>query len=228
MFFFADRLLHLQAVFRVSGKMLPYVQSGIFPTTLNTACRRSKQSAKKNILSVARVVTFEATPKFWGMEDWIKWCKERTRWMRIKAFPVGVDYMAWCTLSIDLCALSSSSCCTIVANLPSLMIICSFFSRFCTSSFSSHCSSKPSWESLEISVLSSGGIDMAIAAYNSWGELIYHLFGTDLLRSIFILFWPSVSKSCPHCAATMRQVLRPYRWQFNTFRDIELFHWPCR
>ena len=29
---------------------------------------------------------------------------------------------------------------------------------------------------------------MAIAAYDSRGELIYHLFGTDLLRSIFVLF----------------------------------------
>ena len=36
--------------------------------TLNTACRWSKQSVKKKILSIARVVTFEATPKLWGME----------------------------------------------------------------------------------------------------------------------------------------------------------------
>ena len=28
-------------------------------------------------------------------------------------------------------------------------------------------------------------LKMAIAAYHSWGELIHHLFGTDLLRSIF-------------------------------------------
>ena len=55
--------------------MMPYVHSGIFPATLNNACRWSKKSANKNILSIAKVVTFEAMPKFWGMEDWRKWCK---------------------------------------------------------------------------------------------------------------------------------------------------------
>ena len=122
------------------------------------------------------------------MEDQRKWCKERTPWMRSKALPVGVDDMARCYFSIDFCASSSSCCCIIVANLPSLMIICSFFSRFCTSSSSSHCSSKASWASLGIAVLSSGGIDMAIAAYNYWRELIYKISGTDLLRSILVLF----------------------------------------
>ena len=46
-----------------------YVQSGMFLATLNTACRWSKVSAKKDILSIAKVVTFEATTKLWGMED---------------------------------------------------------------------------------------------------------------------------------------------------------------
>ena len=36
-------------------------------------------------------------------------------------------------------------------------------------------------QNLEIAALSSGGLEMAIAAYHSWGELIYHLFGTDFL-----------------------------------------------
>ena len=112
--------------------MLPYVQSGIFPATLNTACRWSQRSAKKNILSVAKVVTFEGTPKFWCMEYWRKCCKERTRWLRSKDFPVGVDDMAHRSFSIDFCTLSSSCCCIIVAKLPSLMIMFSFFSRFCT------------------------------------------------------------------------------------------------
>ena len=168
--------------------MLTYVQSGIFSATLNTACRWSKLSAKKNILSVDKVVTFEATPKFWGMEEWRKCCKEMTQWMRSKAFPVGVDFMARCSLSIYLCALSSSFYCIIVVKSPSLMIICSLFSRLLTSSSSSHCSNKASWASLEIAVLSSGWIYMAITAYHSWGDLIYHLLGTDLLRSIFGLF----------------------------------------
>ena len=48
---------------------IPYIHSGIFLGTLNTACRWSKKYAKKNVLSIAKVVTFEATSKFWGMED---------------------------------------------------------------------------------------------------------------------------------------------------------------
>ena len=48
---------------------IPYVHSGIFLVTINTTCRWSKQSTKKNILSIAKFVTFEAMPKFWGMED---------------------------------------------------------------------------------------------------------------------------------------------------------------
>ena len=40
-------------------------------------------------------------------------------------------------------------------------------------------------------MLSSVGIEMAITAYHSWREMIYHLFWTDLLGSIFDLF-PSV------------------------------------
>ena len=46
---------------------------------------------------------------------------------------------------------------------------------------------------------------MAIAAYHSWGELIYHLFVTDLLRSIFNLFstvsFKKLSSSCCNNAA---------------------------
>ena len=163
-----------------------------FLATLNTACRCSKQSVKKNILSVAKVVTFEATPKFWGMEYWRKWCKKRTRWMRSKASPVNVDDMARCYFYINFYASSSSCCCIIVENSTSLMIMFSFFSRFCISYSSSHCSTKAIWASLDISVLSSGGLEMEMAAYISWGELIYHFFGTDLLRSILVLF-PAIS-----------------------------------
>ena len=152
--------------------ILPYVQNGIFPATLNTACRWSKWSAKKKILSVAKIVTFEATPKFWGMEDRRKNFKKRTIWMRIKALPVGVYDMARCSFSINLCASSSSCCCIIVANSPSHMIMFSLFSRFYTSSSSSFCISKAIWSSLEISMLSSGWLEMAISSYNSWGELI--------------------------------------------------------
>ena len=114
-----------------------------------------------------------------------------------KAFPVIVDDMDLCSFSINICSSSSSCCCIIVENYPSLMIICSFLSRFCTSSSSIRCSAKASWASLEMSVLSYGGLDMAIAAYNSWGELIYHLSGTDLLRSIFVLFLAVSFKTLP-------------------------------
>ena len=44
-------------------------------------------------------------------------------------------------------------------------------------------------------MLSYGGLEMAIAAYHSWGELIYHLFGTDLLQSIFDLFSTVIFKN---------------------------------
>ena len=177
----------------------------IFPETLNTACRWSKQPAKKNILSITKAVTFEATPKFWGMEDLRRWCTEMTRWTRSKASPVGVDVISHCSFSIDFYVSSSSCCCIIAANSSSLMIICSFFSRFCTSYSSSLCSVKAIWEYLEISALYSGGIEMAISAYHYWGYLIYHFFGTDLLRSIFNLFltviFEKLSSSCCNNAA---------------------------
>ena len=67
------------------------------------------------------------------------------------------------------------------------MIICSLLSRFCTLSTSSRCSAKAIWEYLEISMLSSGGLEMAIATYHSRGELIYHFFKTAFLQSIFDL-----------------------------------------
>ena len=41
-------------------------------------------------------------------------------------------------------------------------------------------------------------------------------------------FWPSVSKSYPPRAVTMRIGLSRYWWQVNTFRDIGLCHWPRR
>ena len=57
---------------------ISYVHSGVFLATLNTACRWREQSAKKNMLSISKVVTFEAAPKFWVMKDRRKSFKERT------------------------------------------------------------------------------------------------------------------------------------------------------
>ena len=163
------------------------------------------QPAKKNILSIANIVTFEATHKFWGMEDWRKCCMERTRWTISKSFPAGVDVMSRCSFPIYFCASTSSCCCIVVASSPSLMIIFSFSYIFCTSSSSSRCSAKVIWVSLEIAVLSSCGIEMEIAAYHPWRELIYHLFRTDFLQSIFDLIlsvrFKKLSSWCSNNAA---------------------------
>ena len=114
--------------------------------------------------------------------------RKGTRWTIAKALPVGVDDMSWCSFSINFCDLYYYCCFIILAKSLSLIIICSFFSRFCTLSSSSCCSAKVIWVSLEISVLSSGRLETVIADYHSWRELIYHLFGTDLLRFTFDLF----------------------------------------
>ena len=144
---------------------IPYAHSDIFLETIDTACRWSERPAKKYILSITKVVNFEATSKFWGIEDLRKRCKERTLWKRSKPFPVGVDVVARYYFSIYFCASSSSCCCIIVARYQSLMIICSFSSIFCTLYSSSRWSAKARWEYM--------------------GELIYHFFGTYFLRSIF-------------------------------------------
>ena len=140
--------------------------------------------------------------------------------------PVGVDVMASCSFSIYFCASSSSCCCIIVSSSPSLIIIFSFFFRFYTSSSSSRFSSNASWASLEISALYSGGIEMEIADYHSWVEMIYHLFGTDFCSLFLTYFWPSVLNSCTTGAAKIWRGLRRYWWQVNKFWDIGLCHWP--
>ena len=169
-------------------------------------------------MSIAKVVTFEATPKFWGMEYWRKRRKERTHWSRSKSFPVGVDVVARYYLSINLCASSSSFCCIILERSPSLMIICYFASRFCTSSTSSSCSTKVCWASM--------------------GELIYHFFGTDLLRSIFdrnfrksvLLVLQQCSKDCVVIGGRSKPFVYiwPYMGVFAVWGNIGLCHWPWR
>ena len=169
-------------------------------------------------MSIAMVVIFEETPKFWGMEDWRKSCKERTRWTRSKAFPVSVDVVACYSFFINFCAFSSSWCCRIVASSPPLMIICSFYFILFTSSSSSRCSAKASSASL--------------------GELISHFFGTDMLQSIFdrqfrkkILL---VLQQCSKDFVVIGGRSKPFvdRWTymgvFAVWGDIGLFHWPCR
>ena len=101
--------------YRIHPKDQRYPKSTVafFLAALNTPCRWSKQSAKKK-LSIAKVVTFEATPKLWGMGDWRIRCKKRTRWTRSKAFPVGIYVMAHYYFSIHFCTSSSSCCCIIL------------------------------------------------------------------------------------------------------------------
>ena len=148
------------------------------------------------------------------MEDWIKWCKERTLWTRIKALPAGVDFMLRYYFSINFCASSSSCCCIIVASSPSLMIVCSLSSRLCTSYSSSFCIIKVSWAYL--------------------GELIYYLFVTDLLRSIFdrqflkvvFLVLKQCSKDCIVIGGRLKPFVDiwPYMGVFSVWGDIRLCH----
>ena len=197
---------------------IPYIHGSIFLANLKTPCRRSKWSARKNIQYISKVVTLEATAKYWGMEYRRKRWKERTRWTRSKYFPVNVDVLACYSSSINFCAFFSSWCCIIVASLPSPMIICSFYSRFCTSSSSSCWSTKASWSSL--------------------GDLIYHLFGTDLLQSIFdcpfrkyvLLVLQQCRKDCFLIGGKSKPFVDrwPYLGVFNVWGDIGLCHWPRR
>ena len=156
------------------------------------------------------------TAKLWDMEDWRKSCKERTRWTISKALPVGIDVLARYYFSVNLCASYSSCCCIILASSTSLIIICSFSYILCASSFSSHCSAKASRASL--------------------GELIYHLFGTDFLWSIFdrqfrkvaLLVLQQCSEDCVVIGGKSKLFddIWPYMGIFAVWGDIRLCHWP--
>ena len=139
-------------------------------------------------------------------------------WTRSKAFSVSVDVIARYSFSVNFCASSSSCCCTIVTSSPSLMIVCSFSSRFCRSYSSSRISAKESWAYL--------------------GELIYHLFGTYLLRSIFdrqfrkvfLLMLQQCSKDFVVISGRSKPFVDrwPYMCVLAVWVDIGLCHWPRR
>ena len=124
--------------------------------------------------------------------------------------------MVCCYFSINLRALSSSCCCIIVASSTSLIIICYLSSRLCTSSSSSCCSSKASWASL--------------------GELIYHLFGTDFLQSIFdgqfrkkiLLVLQQCRKDLVVIGGRSKPFVYrcPYMVIFTVWVDIGMCYWP--
>ena len=202
---------------------IPYVHSGIFLETLNTACIWSKWSAKKTYYTLTMLLLLMRRPSsgVWNTEEngtRKVQCKERTCWTRSKAFPVGVDVVSCCSFSINFYASSSSLCFIIVAVLPSLMIICYFSSRFCTSFSSSRCSAKAIWESL--------------------GDMIYHFFGTYLLRYIFDRqFWKVAILVLHQCSKDFIVIggsLKPFidRWPFMgvfaVWGDTRMCHWPRR
>ena len=99
------------------------------------------------------------------------------------------------------------------------MIICSFSSRFFTSSYSNLCSAKLIWESL--------------------GELIYHFFGTNFLQSIFDRHFRKVFLLVLQQCSTRRTNFRNWRSKIdhkNIFRtnvrsalpEILSSPWLCR
>ena len=106
----------------------------------------------------------------------------------------------------------------IVASSPSLRISCSFYSRFCTLSSLSCCSANASWASL--------------------GELIYHLFVTGLLRSIFdcqsrkvvLLVLQQCSEDYVFIGGRSNPFVDrwPYMGVFAVWGDIGLCYWPHR
>ena len=132
--------------------------------------------------------------------------------MRCKAFPVGVDVVSCCYFSVNFCALSSSCCCIIVTSSSSLVIVCYLSSRFCTFSSPIRCSAKASWASL--------------------GELIYHLFGTDLLRyifnpqfrKVFLLMLQICSEGCIAVGGRSKPFVDrwPYMGVFAVWGDIRI------
>ena len=105
--------------------------------------------------------------------------------MRSKSFTVGVDVVARCYFSINLCFLQSSCCGIIVAISPSLMIICSFYYRFCTFPSSSICSTK--------------------ARRASLGELVYHFLERICCDLFSTVSFENLSSSC--CNNTARILL---------------------
>ena len=78
---------------------------------------------------------------------------------------------------------------------------------------------------LDIAALSYVGIEMAIAIYHFLRELIYHFFGTDLLRSIFGLFLSvSFEKLSSWCCnnATVIALLLVAGEHLSRYRDVTL------
>ena len=45
--------------------MIPYIHSGIFPETLNTACRKSKRFAKKTYCPLPMLLLLRIIPSSW-------------------------------------------------------------------------------------------------------------------------------------------------------------------
>ena len=143
--------------------------------------------------------------------------------MESKELPVGVNVMALCFPSINLCALSSFCCCIIVASSSHLMITCYFYSRLCTSSSSSCCRAKESWSSLEIYALSSGGLEMAIVPIITeeiWSTICSSLICCNLFS---LVSFEKLFSLCCNNAARIASLLVEYQNHF-----LWMAHWPHR
>ena len=137
--------------------------------------------------------------------------------------------MACYSFSIYFCALSSSLCCIILASSLSLILICYFSSRFCTSSSSSRCSTKSSWAYLEIAKLSSSGIEMEIVPI-IYEESWYTICSEQSCCNIFsTVSFEKLSSSCCNNAAMIAS-LPAAVWNPSLMDGIiwVTCHWPCR
>ena len=180
--------------------MIPCVHSGIFTVTLNNTCRWSKRSANKKILSIVKVVTFEATPKFWGAGDWRKWCKEGHAEQEAKP-----------SLSALLLFLNQFMCFFLLFILHHseklamshyyLLLLLQILHRVLFKSLQHKGELSISGDSRIVFWWDRDGNH----AYHFWGDLIHHFFGTNVLRSVY--FCPSVAKSYPPRAATIRRAI---------------------
>ena len=114
---------------------------------------------------------------------------------------------------------------------PSLIIIYSFLSIFCTSSSSSRCSSKTSWSSLEIFLLSSGGLEMEIVIIipeESWSNIFLERICCYLFLTVsFKTFSSSCCNNVARIALFSMAGRNPSLID-GIIWDIGLCHWPRR
>ena len=169
---------------------IPYVHSGIFLATLNTTWRRSKGYAKKNTIHCQGCY-------FWGNAQVMGYgiLKKKVQGKDTMNEKQRIPCRYWChgTLFflhkflrfVLLLMLENSGKLTIIHdNLFPLFQTLHLF----------RCSANASWESM--------------------GDLIYHFFGTDLLRSIFDQNFRKVVllmlQKCSYYCVVLGDMLKPF------------------